>query len=64
MSLTRAAKVMDKFIESVLHGVEGEEFQERGMDARRFPIITEISDLRPSPPIGELASGMEFVMQP
>jgi len=27
--------------------VGGEEFQEKGMDARRFPIITEISDVRP-----------------
>jgi hypothetical protein len=27
--------------------VGGQEYQEKGMDARRFPIITEISDLRP-----------------
>ena len=27
----------------------GEEFQEKGMNARRFPIITEFSELRPLP---------------
>jgi len=46
MSLTRVAKGMNKFVSSVLRGVGGEEFQEKGMDARRFPIITEISESR------------------
>ena len=32
----------------------GEEFQEKGVDARRFPIITEISELSPLPPYPHL----------